>query len=241
TSSVMPNAFLAVEHRMYLPLAPVIVLGVLGVDALARGVLPDVGPRRALEAAALGVVGVGLSLRTIQRNRDYRDEIALWSSTISCLPGNGRGHFNLGNSLMGAGRIDEAIVELQRAVALQPNFPDARLSLGNAFMIKGDVEQAVAEYERTLPIHPHHAGSTTTSRPSSTSGAIRTRRFHTTGRPSRETRGTPRCRPTTPVCTRAPKTGPERQCDTARRSGPIRPTHRPTSVSVCASSRRAKR
>ncbi|HYV57107.1 MAG TPA: tetratricopeptide repeat protein [Candidatus Nitrosopolaris sp.] len=158
TSSVMPNAFLAVEHRMYLPLAPVIVLGVLGVDALARRVLPDVGTRRALEAAALGVVGVGLSLRTIQRNRDYRDEIALWSSTIACLPGNARGHFNLGNSLMGAGRIDEAIAELQRAVELQPNFPDARLSLGNAFMIKGDVEQAVAEYERTLRIDPRHAG-----------------------------------------------------------------------------------
>jgi len=159
TSSVMPNAFLAVEHRMYLPLAPVIVLAVLGVHALATRLLADVGTRRALEAAVLGVVAVGLMLRTIQRNRDYRDEIALWSNVVACIPGNGRGHYNLGSSLIDAGRIDEAIVELSRAVELQPTFPDARFSLGNAFRIKGDVEQAVAEYERTLRIDPHHAGT----------------------------------------------------------------------------------
>src|SRR4029077_16493158 len=88
TSSVMPNAFLAVEHRMYLPLAPLIVLAVLGAHGLAGRILPDVGTRRALEAAVLGVVGLGLVLRTIERNRDYRDEIALWSSTIACIPEN---------------------------------------------------------------------------------------------------------------------------------------------------------
>ena len=159
TSSLLPNAFLAVEHRMYLPLAPVIVLGVLAVHAPAGRVLPAVGARRALEAAVLGVVVVGLSLRTIRRNRDYRDEIALWSNVVACLPDNGRGHFNLGTAYLDTGRIDEAIVELQRAVELQPTFPDARFNLGNAFRINGDVERAVAEYERTLRMDPHHAGT----------------------------------------------------------------------------------
>jgi protein O-mannosyl-transferase len=159
TSSVMPNAFLAVEHRMYLPLAPLIVLAVLGAHGLAGRILPDVATRRALEAAVLGVVGLGLVLRTIERNRDYRDEIALWSSTIACIPENGRGHFNLGTVYLDAGRIDEAIVELRRAVELQPTFPDARFSLGNAFRLKGDVERALAEYERTLRLDPHHAGT----------------------------------------------------------------------------------
>jgi len=159
TSSIMQNGFLAVEHRMYLPLAALIVLGVVGVHALASRALPDAGTRRLLEGGALSVAVLALTLRTSYRNRDYHDAIALWSSVVECVPDNSRGHFSLGVSLMDGRRVDEAMVELRRALELQPTFADARFVLGNTFMIKGDVDRAIAEYERTIRMDRRHFGA----------------------------------------------------------------------------------
>src|SRR5262245_40554183 len=56
TSSVMPLADLAAEHRMYLPLASVVVLLVLAAHALACRMVRDGRTRGGLEAVALVAV-----------------------------------------------------------------------------------------------------------------------------------------------------------------------------------------
>src|SRR5262249_9658621 len=104
TSSVMPNAFLAVEHRMYLPLASVIILAVVSLHAFARRAPLADGTRRLLESALLASAALFLIIQTIQRNRDYRDAITMWSGVVRCEPGNSRGRFNLGEALVDAGR-----------------------------------------------------------------------------------------------------------------------------------------
>ncbi len=62
---------------------------------------------------------------------------------------------NLGNSYKAVGRIDQALVELTRAVQINPTLPEARTNLGNIYLLKGQVEQAIYEYRQALSILPN--------------------------------------------------------------------------------------
>jgi len=121
TSSVVPvvSQTLA-EHRMYLPLAAVIV----GVAVAAWHVIG----RRAW--VVLGGVALALCIGTFDRNRDYRTPLAIWSDTVAKVPDNARAHNNLGIFLREAGRTEEALEHLSRAVDLAPTYALAHSNLG---------------------------------------------------------------------------------------------------------------
>ena len=145
TSSFVPLAFQPVaEHRMYLPLAGVITLVVLGMYA-ALG-------RRAWAAVAL--LAVGLGCLTARRNQDYRSALALWSDTVEKCPGNGRAQNNLGLTLADEGRLREAIPHYEAAVRLDPENAEAHNNLGNALLQSGQKLAAVAQYREALRIRP---------------------------------------------------------------------------------------
>ncbi len=119
TSSVVPVVTqTGAEHRMYLPLAAVVALAVLGVHALARR-HPPLGPR--LAAVLLVLATLALGTRTVLRNRDYRDAITIWRSATERRATNPRSHFNLGNELMEAGSLPEAVASFERALRLDPD------------------------------------------------------------------------------------------------------------------------
>jgi tetratricopeptide (TPR) repeat protein len=147
TSSFIPIADLAVEHRMYLPLAVVVVLGVMGVY--------DLVGRRTVAVAA--VLAVGLGVLTVQRNEDYRGEIAIWDDTVAKCPQNARAHYNLGVALAQAGRVGEVIGHYQQAVRLKPDYVEAQNNLGTALLQLGRVQEAIEQYEQALQLKPDYA------------------------------------------------------------------------------------
>jgi tetratricopeptide (TPR) repeat protein len=122
TSSFVPLGDAAAEHRMYLPLAALVALAVAGGHRLARALAarsrarPGSGDRIALAIALLAVLALGL--RTRARNRDYRDEVTLWESTVRHAPGNGRGYNLLAGALAREDRLPEAIEVLRRGLAV---------------------------------------------------------------------------------------------------------------------------
>ena len=127
SSSVVPLVTQTVaEHRMYLPLAAVIVAGVAGLHTLLRRLGAN-GPRNhgpqttvlettrpqghkrvalwsvVLRSRGLVVCGLvvlllalGLGVLTARRNEDYRSALTIWTDAVAKQPGNDRAHNNLG-------------------------------------------------------------------------------------------------------------------------------------------------
>jgi tetratricopeptide (TPR) repeat protein len=149
-SSVVPLAGQPMaEHRMYLPLAAVIGLGALGLYA-------RMGRRSLLVFAA---AAVGLGWLTIQRNKDYRSELAIWSDTVAKRPNNERAHNNLGLALEKLpGRLQDAAGQYEAALRLKPDYFEAHHNLGLAWsQLPGRHQDAIAQYEAALRLKPDFA------------------------------------------------------------------------------------
>jgi tetratricopeptide (TPR) repeat protein len=181
TSSFVPIADVAAEHRMYLSLAAVVVLVVLAIFRAGRSIGTAVG----------GVAALALGVATYQRNLDYRSEVAIWQDTVNKCPGNPRAHYNygvalenvarlaeaiphyqealrikpdyaeaynnLGNVQLQAGKLPDATKNLQQAVRFNPNLAEAHYNLGNALAQSGKFPEAIGHYEQALRIKPGYA------------------------------------------------------------------------------------
>ncbi|HXN35557.1 MAG TPA: tetratricopeptide repeat protein, partial [Opitutaceae bacterium] len=150
SSSIVPVATQTMaEHRMYLALAPVVVLVALGIFRwLGRAALPAC---LAL-AAALGVM-------TWQRNRAYLSEEGIWRDTAAKLPQNERAHNNLGFVLSTMpGRAEEAIAQYREALRLRPGYFQAHNNLGAALeKIPGRLDEAISHFEEAIRLRPDFA------------------------------------------------------------------------------------
>lgn len=179
SSSVVPLVTQTMaEHRMYLPLIPVLALALAGLHRV-------LGARvwRGWGAVALAFAGL-----TFARNHDYRDTLVIWADSVAKYPASARAQHNLavelqhrgraaeaaehaeiaaslspgyvpahymwGLALFDLGRVDEAITRLQAAVRLGPAHADAQLALGNALVRAGREAEAVAHFRASLELKP---------------------------------------------------------------------------------------
>ena len=97
---------------MYLPLAAVIVLVLIGGYAVLGEVCRRLGRQtlqRGLGAAVLVASVATLAQLTVRRTEDYRSATSFWSDAVAKRPNNARGHNNLGAELYREARIDEAL------------------------------------------------------------------------------------------------------------------------------------
>lgn len=145
SSSFVPIKDLAFEHRMYLALAPVLLLAALGVRRAAR-------PVPHLAQALFGLALLALIATTVRRNQDYRSAVALWSSAVAYAPANGRAHNNLASALIDAERLEEAERALERARELTPESSHVYRNLARIAALRGELAAAIALLERALAL-----------------------------------------------------------------------------------------
>ena len=72
-------------------------------------------------------------------------------------PSSGLFHLYLGNILVDAHRLTEAVVAFNHAIARQPDLAIAWYNLGNALRHLNDWEGAITAYEKTIKIQPDNA------------------------------------------------------------------------------------
>ena len=113
---------LMAERFAYLPSFLFLLLAAtLAEIALAR--LPRAASRRNLAAAGLLVVTPLLAFRTIERNRDWRDEVTFFERETSHTPGAPLLWTNLAQAEMRAGRSAAAERAIRQAERLSPQAP----------------------------------------------------------------------------------------------------------------------
>ena len=151
SSSVVPVVSQTMaEHRMYLPLAAVVTIGVVGLFA-AIG-------RRSL--VLWPVVAVGLGLLTHARNETYRSELALWHDTAAKLPHQRRAHYNLAMIYARQGRYTEALAEDEAALPIDESWLPANEAsyihsqYGSDLTMAGRPADAIAHCEEALRLKP---------------------------------------------------------------------------------------
>ena len=154
TSTIVPIADLAVEHRMYLPLAPLVALAVLAAAMLLERLPLAELARNRLAAVVLAAIVVALAIRTIHRNDDYAHPARLWQQVVAYNPRHARGYRNLASYSIKAGRYDEAERLFCAALACQPRHPRSWLELGNLRFRQQQYARAIECYEHAAQLDP---------------------------------------------------------------------------------------
>lgn len=147
TSVVPILTEIAAERRMYLPLASLVVLMVVGGYFLAQQVFQRTAnapqlPRLAT-FAPMFALAIALGLVSANRLRTYDDPTTLWREVVQHQPQNALAHGNLGSLFAKSGRLAEAIDELQTAVSLDPDDHTALANLGQALTDSGKFDEAI--------------------------------------------------------------------------------------------------
>jgi tetratricopeptide (TPR) repeat protein len=158
TSSVIPLGDLAVEHRMYLPLAVLTTAAAIGIHEAIRR-LHRLIPSPATAPSVLGMICLviavtGFGWRTARRNMDYRNGISIWRDVVDKRPANHRGHYNLGRALVDAGDIDQGMTHFREAIRLNPDYAEAHGNLGIALAIRGNEEEAINHLREAIRLQP---------------------------------------------------------------------------------------
>ncbi|HKV38481.1 MAG TPA: tetratricopeptide repeat protein [Blastocatellia bacterium] len=159
TSSVMPFSDLVFEHRMYLPLASVVALLVLGGYSLGKRLLgrlkairPGTGKRISL--ALVTVIVALLGCLTVRRNLDYSSGLGMWRDVVRKRPDNARAHNNLGELLAERGAVADALPEFEDAARLDPFYYDAQNNLGLALAQEGKLDEGKEHLLLALRVKP---------------------------------------------------------------------------------------
>jgi Tfp pilus assembly protein PilF len=163
SSSIVPILTEVVaERRMYLPLAAVVVVCVVGVRWLATSLASRPTQAKAARVAWVTVVVViaaGLAHASSLRNEDYRSEFAIWSDAVAKRPDNYRARLNLGDYFQTEGKYAEAEEQFSAAVRLSPNTPEARYGLGVALAAQQRSDAAISSYGEALRLDPNYANA----------------------------------------------------------------------------------
>jgi protein O-mannosyl-transferase len=155
TSTILPVRDPLVEHRSYLALlGPALAVAALGAGALRRWAPGKAGAALAATAALwLALAGVSAA-----RNRVWRTRLELWSDATAKAPTSSRAHANLGLALASAYRMEEAVAELKRALALAADGlvhpPQILRDLGTGLIQLGRYRDAAAALERARVLRP---------------------------------------------------------------------------------------
>ena len=143
SSSIVPLAKQTIaEHRMYLPLAAVILLVVLAVHAVCG------------RARLAVLLALPLFVLTLSRNAEYVNGLTIWSSSVAHYPDNPRAHINLGDAYVNAGQPQLGAAQFRLALQLDPRLPEAHNNLGVVEAGLGETAAARADYLAALRLAP---------------------------------------------------------------------------------------
>jgi tetratricopeptide (TPR) repeat protein len=151
----MRYSFVA-DHFQYLACLPVLALvPAAGARMLAAVQLRGVMPGR----VAAGVLVAILAVVCFQRSSVFRDLEGVWRDTLAKNPQSWMARHNLAMILEDQGKIDAAIEEYRRALAIRADLSQTYMNLGLLLAGKGDFPGARNAFENAVRYEPAFPGA----------------------------------------------------------------------------------
>lgn len=156
-SSFAPRPDLAVEHRMYIPLAVLCCLTVFGIFFVIKrfSSIYIVESRRKSFLSITGILFLvfaisGYGLATFKRNSVYKTEFSLWKDTVDKAPGNPRALNYLGIEYCRNRNLEAATECFVKALEIHPDFDLAMNNLANVMAMEKRFDMALELYKKSI-------------------------------------------------------------------------------------------
>jgi len=162
TSSFVPIADLAYEHRMYLSLAAIVSVVVCCTYALSARFLPRARQAKLVAGIAVAMLLAGsLGWRTYKRNEDYGDSLRIWRDTVSGAPRNYRAHYNLALGYDYLGNDEMALAHYDISIALDSTHAGVYNNRGAVHAERGNFDKAIDDYSTAIRLEPQRSSAYT--------------------------------------------------------------------------------
>lgn len=92
--------------------------------------------------------------RLHSRLQDWENDLSLYASSLKTDPDSPVLLVNLGSTLLDTGRLADAVLMLDRAIALKPDYELAHRNLGNVYVRLGALRQAKSSYQKAVALQP---------------------------------------------------------------------------------------
>jgi hypothetical protein len=141
------------DRYTYLPQIGLYLAITWGIADLARS-----WPRgREILAVAAAAVIILFGWRSWIQTSFWRDSETLWRRTLATTKYNDLAHFTLAEFLSNHQRVEEAIMEYQTGLSIDPKNSDAETNLANLLLERGRTEEAAMHYEKVVRLEPASA------------------------------------------------------------------------------------
>lgn len=153
---LVPIGTLMGERLFYLPSAGLCLLLGIGWEGLMARFAAR--PARLAAHILLGLLCLGLTVRTVIRNQDWVTTETLFRRAAEVVPGNAKVHVFIGKSLMDRGERAEALQEYETALRLYPDYagtdPSFNAGYGDLLLHAGRIEEGLRALERAVSLDP---------------------------------------------------------------------------------------
>ena len=93
------------------------------------------------------------------RRGDPREAVRLIGQAAALKPAEAAYQSNLGGAYRAVGEIDRAIASCQRAIELEPHYPDAHYNLALMLLARGEIDAAISHFREAIRQQPSFAAA----------------------------------------------------------------------------------
>lgn len=155
---------MAAERRMYLPLAPLLLMLVMGAYLLfqragaVRLAVPRFAADKPLAGVCLTMLMLALSyvVLDVHRVAAYYDKIELWNDVLIRQPMNDTAHVSIGNEFEDIGKLAAATSHYRDAIRYARDPALAHFKLGVALMKQGAHAEALIHFQEAAKRQPEN-------------------------------------------------------------------------------------
>jgi len=137
---IIPHHELMAEHYLYLPSIGFFIIASVFIYNFIYKKSP------VLFFTFLGIIIILFSIRTFERNKDWKDALTLWEKTVITAPGCARAWNNLGVEYYNSNKEKKAENCYRNAINIKPDYSDPYHNLGNIMVGQGLFDIARQNY-----------------------------------------------------------------------------------------------